>query len=80
MQQAATKLAPLLGTTVSELVPELTGTNRYRILSRDVTPLTWNTISELGIPGINRDRRETRSAAHLPAGHHHGRSRRLHDR
>ena len=68
VQQAATKLAPLLNTTVSELVPQLTGTSRYRILSRDVTPLTWNTISELGIPGINRDRRATRSQRTYPQG------------
>ena len=34
-----------LNTTVSELVPELTGTSRYRILSRDVSPLTWNKIA-----------------------------------
>jgi cell division protein FtsI (penicillin-binding protein 3) len=68
LQQAATKLAPLLNTTVSQLVPQLTGTSRYRILSRDVTPLTWNTISELAIPGINRDRRETRSQRTYPQG------------
>ena len=68
VQRAATELAPLLDTTVSELVPELTGTSRYRILSRDVTPLTWNTISELGIPGIYRDRRETRSERTYPQG------------
>jgi cell division protein FtsI (penicillin-binding protein 3) len=68
VQKAATELAPLLDTTVSELVGELTGTNRYRILSRDVTPLTWNTISELGIPGIYPDRRETRSERTYPQG------------
>ena len=68
VQRAATELAPLLQTTVSELVPALTGTSRYRILSRDVTPLTWNTIAELGIPGIYRDRRETRSERTYPQG------------
>ena len=68
VQRAATELAPLLGTTVSELVRDLTGTSRYRILSRDVTPLTWNTIAELEIPGINRDRRETRSQRTYPQG------------
>ncbi|HSO64901.1 MAG TPA: penicillin-binding protein 2 [Ornithinibacter sp.] len=68
IQQAATKLAPLLDTTVSELVPRLTGTNRYAVLSRDVSPLTWNTISALGIPGIYRDRRETRSERTYPQG------------
>ena len=68
VQAAATKLAPLLNTTVSELVADLTGTSRYRILSREVTPLTWNTISKLGIPGIARDRRETRSQRTYPQG------------
>jgi cell division protein FtsI (penicillin-binding protein 3) len=68
VQAAATKLAPLLNTTVSELVGELTGTSRYRILSRDVTPLTWNTISKLGIPGIARDRKATRSQRTYPQG------------
>ena len=68
IQAAATKLAPLLDTTVSELVADLTGTSRYRVLSRDVTPLTWNTISELGIPGVYRDRRATRSERTYPQG------------
>ncbi|MBM6400221.1 penicillin-binding protein 2 [Phycicoccus sp. MQZ13P-5] len=68
VQQAAEKLSPLLGTPVSELVTELTGTSRYRILSKDVTPLTWNKIAALGIPGIARDRRETRSERTYPQG------------
>ncbi len=68
VQAAATKLAPLLNTTVSELVGDLTGSSRYRVLSRDVTPLTWNTIAKLGIPGIARDRRETRSQRTYPQG------------
>ena len=68
VQRAASKLAPLLDTTVSELVTELTGTNRYKVLSREVTPLTWNTISAKGIPGIYRDRRETRSERTYPQG------------
>ena len=49
-------------------MPQLTGTSRYRILSRDVTPLTWNTIEKLDIPGIYRDRRETRSQRTYPQG------------
>ena len=61
VQRAATALAPLLDTTTAQLVTELSGTNRYRVLSKDVTPLTWNTIAKLGIPGVYRDRRETRS-------------------
>lgn len=68
VREAATKLAPLLETTVTELVPELTGTSMYRVLSKDVTPLTWNKISDLGIPGIYRDRRETRSERTYPQG------------
>ncbi len=68
VQQAAERLSPLLGTPVSELVTELTGTSRYRILSKDVTPLTWNRIAALGIPGIARDRRETRSERTYPQG------------
>jgi cell division protein FtsI (penicillin-binding protein 3) len=68
VQEAATKLAPLLNTTVAELVPRLTGSSRYVILSRDVTPVTWNAISDLGIPGIYRDRRETRSERTYPQG------------
>ena len=68
VQKAAFELAPLLQTTVSELVPKLTGTSRYRILSRDVSPLTWNKIAELEIPGIYRDRRETRAERTYPQG------------
>ncbi|MEO7422255.1 MAG: penicillin-binding protein 2 [Ornithinibacter sp.] len=68
VQRAATALAPLLGATTSQLVTELSGTNRYRVLSRDVTPLTWNTIAKLGIPGVYRDRRETRSERTYPQG------------
>ncbi|GGL21986.1 penicillin-binding protein 2 [Phycicoccus endophyticus] len=68
VQEAAEKLSPLLDTPVSELVTALTGTSRYRILSKDVTPLTWNKIADLGIPGIARDRRETRSERIYPQG------------
>ncbi|WP_404348878.1 penicillin-binding protein 2 [Phycicoccus jejuensis] len=68
VQRAAEQLAPLLGTPVSELVTQLTGTSRYRVLSRDVTPLTWNKIAKLGIPGVLRDRRETRSERTYPQG------------
>ncbi|QIM20644.1 penicillin-binding protein 2 [Phycicoccus sp. HDW14] len=68
VQAAAEKLSPLLGTPVSELVTQLSGTSKYRILSKDVTPLTWNRIDALGIPGIARDRRETRSERTYPQG------------
>ncbi|MGL4744164.1 MAG: penicillin-binding transpeptidase domain-containing protein, partial [Dermatophilaceae bacterium] len=68
VRAAATSLAPLLRTPVSKLVTALTGNNRYRVLSRDVTPVVWNRISDLGIPGINRDRRETRAERVYPQG------------
>jgi cell division protein FtsI (penicillin-binding protein 3) len=68
VRAAAEELAPHLDLTVTELVAELSGTSRYRILSKDVTPLEWNEISDLGIPGIYRDRRETRSERVYPQG------------
>ncbi|MGG5257584.1 penicillin-binding transpeptidase domain-containing protein [Phycicoccus avicenniae] len=68
VRQAAEKLSPLLGTPEDQLVTQLTGTSKYRILSKDVTPLTWNKIAKLGIPGIDRDRRETRSERTYPQG------------
>ena len=68
VQKAAEELAPLLGTTVTAMVDELTGTSRYRILSKDVTPLVWNQISDLDIPGVYADRRETRSERVYPQG------------
>lgn len=68
VQAAAERLSPLLGTPVSELVTQLTGTSMYRILSKDVTPLTWNKIADLGIPGIARDRSATRSERTYPQG------------
>lgn len=50
---AATKaLAPLLRTTEAKLRPRLTGNLRYRILAKDVSPMTWRQINKLGIPGI----------------------------
>jgi cell division protein FtsI (penicillin-binding protein 3) len=49
---AAADLAPLLGTTAKELEPVLTGTARYRIVKKNITPLNWRSIAALGIPGI----------------------------
>lgn len=53
---AAQALAPLLGTTADELVPQLMGTSRYRIIAKDVTPLAWRDIAALGIPGVYSER------------------------
>jgi cell division protein FtsI (penicillin-binding protein 3) len=49
---AAADLSPLLGIPVDELTKELTGTSRYRILQKNITPLNWRKISELRVNGI----------------------------
>jgi cell division protein FtsI (penicillin-binding protein 3) len=49
---AAQDLSPLLGIPVATLTKELTGTAKYRILQKNITPLNWRKISELGINGI----------------------------
>ena len=49
---AAQDLAKLLGTAPEALVPELTGTLRYRVVAKNVTPLVWHDIQALGIPGV----------------------------
>ena len=62
---AAERLAPLLGTTADRLVLLLTGTARYRIVAKNVTPLTWRSIAALGIPGVYS---ETTSQREYPGG------------
>ncbi len=52
---ATAKLAPLLGTTPDALRPKLTGSLRYRVLDKNVSPDTWRKIAALGIPGVYRD-------------------------
>jgi cell division protein FtsI (penicillin-binding protein 3) len=49
---AAADLSPLLGIPVEQLTQELTGTAKYRVLQKNVTPLNWRKISELGVNGI----------------------------
>jgi cell division protein FtsI (penicillin-binding protein 3) len=49
---AAADLSPLLGIPVPQLTKELTGSARYRVLQKNVTPLNWRKISELGVNGI----------------------------
>lgn len=49
---AAADLSPLIGIPVDELTSMLTGTARYRVLQKNVTPLNWRKISQLGINGI----------------------------
>jgi cell division protein FtsI (penicillin-binding protein 3) len=49
---AAADLAPLLGMSADKLTPMLTGTARYRILAKNITPLNWRKIAALGVNGI----------------------------
>lgn len=49
---AARDLAGPLDTTPEALITQLTGTDRYRVIAKDVTPLVWRDIQALGIPGV----------------------------
>ena len=49
---AAADLSPLVGIPVEELTPILTGSARYRVVQKNITPLNWRKIAALGIPGI----------------------------
>lgn len=57
---AAKDLAPLLRIDEVTLRRALTGDSRYRILSKNVSPLTWRKIRALGIPGISSTRESER--------------------
>lgn len=58
---AAKDLAPLLGLTSAELKPKLTGDQRYRVLAKNISPLTWRKINALGIPGVYSERSSQRT-------------------
>ncbi len=58
---AAADLAPVLDMSVAELTPALTGEQRYRVLAKNLSPLTWRTVNALGIPGIYSERDARRS-------------------
>ncbi len=49
---AAQRLAPLLDSTVEDLLLQLTGSAAYRIIAKNVSPLTWREIEAMGIPGV----------------------------
>ncbi len=53
---ATADLAPLLGISAATLGPQLTGSARYRIIAKDVTPLTWRKVQALGVPGVLSER------------------------
>ncbi|MFC7488355.1 peptidoglycan D,D-transpeptidase FtsI family protein [Knoellia sp. CPCC 206453] len=65
---AAKALAPLLGSTVEDLRPKLTGKGRYQVLDRKVSPLTWRKVAGLGIPGIYKDSAEAVPERVYPQG------------
>ncbi len=58
---AAEDLAPLVGMSVEKLTPKLTGDARYRIVAKNVSPLAWRKISDLGIPGVYSERTSERT-------------------
>ena len=58
---AAADLAPLLGKSETELARLMRLDGRYVILAKDITPLAWNKINALGIPGIASERTSQRS-------------------
>ncbi|MGO1167429.1 MAG: penicillin-binding transpeptidase domain-containing protein, partial [Janibacter sp.] len=61
VEGAATDLAPLLGDSTRELKKKLTGDERYRIVAKNISPLTWRKINDLGIPGIYSERSSQRT-------------------
>ncbi len=61
VEGAATDLASLLDIPVDELTDQLSGTERYRVLAKNISPLTWRRINALGIPGIYSERTSQRT-------------------
>lgn len=43
---AANIVAPILGMTPSQLLPDLTGERRYVLIAKDITPAKWNEVYE----------------------------------
>jgi len=44
-QTAANLVAPILGMSAAELLPQLTGTKRYVLIAKDVTPAIWRSVN-----------------------------------
>lgn len=61
VEGAVADLGPLLGVEEDRLRDLLTGTKRYVVLAKNISPLTWHEISGLGIPGIYSSRTSQRS-------------------
>ncbi|WEV78645.1 penicillin-binding protein 2 [Janibacter cremeus] len=61
VQGAAQDLAALLDESEGDLAEAMTGEERYVVLAKNVSPLTWRRISDLGIPGIYSERTSQRT-------------------
>ena len=44
-QTAANLVAPILGMSAAELLPQLTGSKRYVLIAKDVTPAIWKSVN-----------------------------------
>ena len=44
-QTAANLVAPILGMSAAELLPQLTGSKRYVLIAKDVTPAIWRAVN-----------------------------------
>ena len=44
-ETAANLVAPILGMSAAELLPQLTGTKRYVLIAKDVTPAIWRSVN-----------------------------------
>ena len=61
VEGAARDLAGLLNMSSGELEDKMTGEERYVILAKNISPLTWRKIDDLGIPGIYSERTSQRT-------------------
>ncbi|WP_338751610.1 peptidoglycan D,D-transpeptidase FtsI family protein [Janibacter alittae] len=61
VEGAAQDLAQLLDESAGELQEVMTGQERYVVLAKNVSPLTWRRINDLGIPGIYSERTSQRT-------------------
>lgn len=68
VKDAATALSPALGVPVDTLIPQLTGTLRYRIIAKDVSPLVWRKVNALQIPGVYNKSDDRIATRNYPQG------------
>ncbi|NAZ83038.1 penicillin-binding protein 2, partial [Kineococcus sp. R8] len=57
---AAKVLAPLLGADETTLTATLTGTNRYVVVAKGITPEVWQRVVDADVPGISSERTSQR--------------------